>query len=218
MRCLRWMLFLVVLGVAACAPTQDRSRERNSPTTSPCPTTGPVSLGFSAVDDKTALIMAEEIEDHYSKLERDLNSQLLEVKGPLSDYRKACIIRCLGTIRSDWAVATLIERIDFKGPSDGKEDGRAFDPWSPAPAVDALTQIGTPSVWVILHFLEKEEDPERIESMLVVIWQVEGRNPGEAWLKDAVTKAQSEAAKKNLRKALDRFKERADEWEHPKGE
>lgn len=164
---------------------------------------------FAALDDKAASIAADEIVANYRALEQELTAQLDSDKTP--PRRKVLLVYALGQLRSRWAVASLVNIVDFRAPFiDPKIDVAR---WGEYPAVDALTAIGDAAVVRIVEVLPNEKDPARVRLMLTVIWQVEGSAPGRAWLEDALAAAQGDAAKQNLRNALTAFQKLASELE-----
>jgi hypothetical protein len=164
---------------------------------------------FNALDDRSASAAADKIVADRLALEQNLTSQLNAQETP--PKRKVLLIYALGHLRSRWAIASLINIVDFPAPwSDPKSDRR----WGSYPVVDALTSIGDSAVFQIVRTLPTEKDPKRIHQLLMVIYRVEATKPGEARLQDALANARDDAAKQNLQQALTAYRELAAGLDH----
>ena len=157
---------------------------------------------FTALDDKAASTAVNKIVSDQYALEQELTSQLDAQKTPAK--RKVLLIYALGQLRSRWAVPSLIKIVDFPAPfMDPAIDIRR---WGQHPAVDALTAIGDPAVFRIIKILPDEKDPVRVGLLLMLIYQVEGANPVQARLEDALAAAHEDTAKQNLQNALKEYR------------
>jgi hypothetical protein len=165
---------------------------------------------FIGLTEKAASEAADAIVANHRTMEQELTTQLDAEKTP--DKYKVLLIYTLGQLRSTWAVPSLVNIVDFRAPF---RDGPPSDigRWGEYPAVDALTAIGTPAVRHIVEVLATEQNAARVRLMLTIIWQVEGRKPGQAWIEAALAAAKEDSAKKNLQNALKAYQTLVSELE-----
>ena len=156
---------------------------------------------FASLEDKAALDAMDAIVADHRAMEQELTSQLDSKTMPAK--RKVLLIYALGQLRSVWAVPSLVKIVDFPAPfrDPASDTGR----WGQYPVVNALTSIGDRAVDRIIEIIPAETDPLRLRLFFTVIHQVEGSKGGRIRLTEALAKANSDVAKRNLQRALGAF-------------
>lgn len=196
MTAFRFMFTLFIIGcfalvVGAALPTQKPAQKKGMKE---------ILDGLPNTDAKDA----EQIASQFCAEHAELETQLLrQLASPKSKQQQIVIVYLLGLYRMDNAVRELAKVITL-------EIEPMQHPRLPLltrrPVVDALIQIGMPSIRAVIGRLETDNKELVVELGTMVIDRILGRELGEMAIKQAIDKQTDREKRKKLEQALEFFK------------
>ena len=155
---------------------------------------------IDSVDQQTCMKILSNIDVERNNVSGILLTKLGTVN---SINEKAALIYLIGRYKLDDCVNDLIQYIDFN--TGDKPMKGPLPLWEQYPAMEALINIGLPSINPVIELLSKETDKERCELALKILRYLKDAEFGKFILEEAIKKEEEKGRKSLLENALKKY-------------